>query len=66
MQILETLQKQCQIKEDLGDYNRLLLTHLFATINEVSLHHAASTYYLGMAHATREVIIKEIKKYFEL
>lgn len=65
MQILETLQKQCQIKDDLGDYNRMLFTHLYATINDISMHHAATTYDLGMAQATREIILKEIKKYFE-
>lgn len=65
MQILETIQKQCEIKEDLSDYNRLVFTHLYGAINDVDMHHAASTYDLGMAQATREAIIKEIKKYFE-
>lgn len=65
MQILETLQKQCQITQSLDDYNRLLFTHLYGAINDVTMDHAASTYDLGMAQATRELIIKEIKKYFE-
>ena len=66
MQILETIQKQCQIKEDLSDYNLLVFTHLRGAINDISMHHAATTYDLGMAQATREVILEEIKKYFEL
>jgi len=66
MQILETIQKQCQITESLDDYNRILFTHLYATINDINMHHAASTYDLGMAQATREVIVKELKKYFEV
>lgn len=65
MQILDVIQKQCQLKEDLGDYNRLVFTHLYAAINDIDMHHAATTYDLGMAQATREVIVKEIKKYFE-
>lgn len=65
MQILETLQKQCEITQSLDDYNRLLFTHLYGAINDVHMGHAGTTYDLGMAQATREVIIREIKKYFE-
>jgi len=65
MQILETIQKQCEIKEDLSDYNRLLFTHLRGAINDLYMHHASTTYDLGMAQATREAILNEIKKYFE-
>ncbi|NDB57432.1 hypothetical protein EB001_03195 [bacterium] len=66
MQILDVIQKQCQLKEDLSDYNRLVFTHLRGAINDISLHHAATTYDLGMAQATREVILEEIRKYFEI
>jgi len=65
MQILDVIQKQCQLKEDLGDYNRLVFTHLYAVVNDIGMHHAATTYDLGMAQATREIILKEIRKYFE-